>query len=330
MISCVLVVLSSVAFERSAALAALLVGFVASPLACSALGVVAGGAAGATGGRFRGSGGKASALPIGCGAAPTYAHAKPNNYADSKKTFYNTTSKQTEDVSFGAGDKIEFKCEAGYTTDGSKDGSDLFETECTELGYFKTQGSCVEASKCGALPNVSHALPTGKTTPAGVEFACAQGYSLDGEKVVAGGLGRNRFFSLKCIEFTGAYEKFTGECKPYAFVASGETTRIYNQVAEALFIVSCKGTLKTSFAKGELPSGIDKACSSFEDSSAACQGLVSKIKGEFESELQARKEHDENAKKDWHEEKDPDRPGIGDEAQTFCTELWQLLEMPAF
>lgn len=268
-------------------------------------------------------------MPAGCGPAPTYPHAKPKNYEDSKTTFYNTTSKKTEDVSFQTGDKIEFKCEAGYTTDGSKDGSKLFETECTEHGYYNTSGACVEASKCGALPNISHAIPTGKTTDAGVEFACTQGYSLDGEKVVAGGLGRNRFFSLKCIEFTGLYENFTGECKPYAFVASSETIRIYNQVAEALFIVSCKGSLKTAFARGELPSGIDGACSSFEDSSAACQGLVTKIKGDFESELKARKDFDKEAKKDWHEDKsDPDRPGIGDEAMTFCTELWKLLEMP--
>mmetsp|Transcript_131975 Transcript_131975/g.381663 ORF Transcript_131975/g.381663 Transcript_131975/m.381663 type:complete len:188 (+) Transcript_131975:45-608(+) len=185
----------------------------------------------------------------------------------------------------------------------------------------------MEASKCGAVPAIPHASPTGKVVNGKAEFACAQGYSLDGQKVVAGGFGKNRFFTLKCQAFSGSYEEFDGECKPYAFMPASETVRIYNQVSEALFIASCKGTLKVAFSKGETPA-LANVCSSFEESSAACQGLVTQIKADFSAKMEARKSFDEKADKEWHEEKDPDRPGIGDEAQTFCTELWKLLEMP--
>eukprot|EP00405_Crypthecodinium_cohnii_P037896 CAMPEP_0206546008 /NCGR_PEP_ID=MMETSP0325_2-20121206/12458_1 /ASSEMBLY_ACC=CAM_ASM_000347 /TAXON_ID=2866 /ORGANISM="Crypthecodinium cohnii, Strain Seligo" /LENGTH=305 /DNA_ID=CAMNT_0054045067 /DNA_START=1 /DNA_END=914 /DNA_ORIENTATION=+ len=262
-----------------------------------------------------------------CGAAPTYANARPKNYADSRTEFFNTTSKKTEAVIFRAGDVIDFECLPGFSTDGSKEGSTVFQASCTESGYFKPSGVCVEASKCGPVPNITHALPTGKTVSGAVEFACSTGYSLDGENVVEGGLGKNRFFTLKCVEFSGSYEAFEGECKPYAFVASGETQRLYNELGRALFIVSCKGSLKTAFANGEIPSSIDNVCNGFEDSSAACKSLVSKIKSDFSSELDARKQHDEEANKDWYEEKEPNRPGIGEEATEFCTELWALLEL---
>lgn len=150
---------------------------------------------------------------------------------------------------------------------------------------------------------------------------------MDGEKVVAGGFGKNRFFTLKCQEFSGSYEEFKGACKAYAFMPASETVRIYNQVSEALFIASCKGTLKVAFSNGDTP-GLASVCSSFEASGASCNALVTKIKADFAAKMQARKAFDDAAKKDWHEEEDPDRPGIGEEAQTFCTELWKLLEMP--
>lgn len=263
-----------------------------------------------------------------CGPAPTYPNAKPKKFEDAKATFYNTTSKKTEPVTFQSGDTIEFECVPGYTTDGAKDGAMTLKAECVEHGYYKPDGVCMQASTCGPVPNISHAAPTGMSKGNTMEFACAQGYSLDGEKVIADGLGRNRFFQLKCIEHSGSYEDFVGECKPYAFMPAKETIRLYNKVSEALFVVSCKGSLTAAFGKGAAPSGIDKVCSSFEESSAACQGLVTKIKGTFESELKARESYDKSTKKEWHEEGGVDRPGIGDEAQSFCVDLWKLLEMP--
>jgi len=265
----------------------------------------------------------------GCGLAPEYENAKPADYKDARKTFFNTTSKKTEPVHFVSGDVVKFECQRGFTTDGAKDGNKTFDAECTKNGYFKPQGVCVKASKCGALPNITSAMPTGKVTRGKVEFACTQGYSLDGQEVTKGGFGKNRFFELECLEFKGEYEAFEGECKPYKFVPAKETIRIYNKVSKVLFIVSCKGTLKKSFGKGETPSGLDNVCSTFEDSASACQGLVSKIKSDFTAKLSERENHDKEKKKDWFDEKSEDRPGIGDEAETFCTELWGLLEMPS-
>jgi len=265
----------------------------------------------------------------GCGSAPKYDNTKTKNYADGRATKYNVETKKTEPVVFKAGDMIDFECAPGFSTDGSKDGAMVYQVECTENGYYKPKGVCVEASKCGAVPAIPNAIPTGQKVKGGVEMGCEVGHSLDGENVIAGGLGKNRFFVLECVEFSGAYKEFTGECKPYAFVASSETRRLYNEVAEALFTVSCKGSIKTAFGDKEIPAGLDNSCKGFEDSAAACAGLVTKIKADFESELKAREEHDKAAGKEWYDEKDADRPGIGEEAQTFCTELWALLKMPS-
>eukprot|EP00429_Kryptoperidinium_foliaceum_P061904 CAMPEP_0176075336 /NCGR_PEP_ID=MMETSP0120_2-20121206/37654_1 /TAXON_ID=160619 /ORGANISM="Kryptoperidinium foliaceum, Strain CCMP 1326" /LENGTH=306 /DNA_ID=CAMNT_0017409041 /DNA_START=77 /DNA_END=997 /DNA_ORIENTATION=+ len=265
--------------------------------------------------------------PSSCGGAPEYENSKPKNFEDARKTFFNPETKKEEPVTFKSGDVIDFKCEAGFTIDGSKDGETTYKVECSEHGYFKPAGVCMKASKCGAVPEIPHAAPTGKMVSGKAEFACAQGYSLDGQKVLAGGFGKNRFFTLKCQEFSGKYEDFSGECKPYAFVPASETVRIYNQVSEALFIASCKGTLKVAFSKGETPA-LANVCSSFEESSGACAGLVSKIKGDFAAKMAERKAFDDKEDKEWHEEKGEGRPGIGEEAQTFCTELWKLLEMP--
>jgi len=266
---------------------------------------------------------------FGCGAAPTYPNAVPKDFADRRETFYNATSKKTEAVTFALGDVVTFKCKSGFTTDGAKDGNGTFEDDCTPQGYFKPGGVCLKASKCGPMPNVTNAGPTGKMVGSKAEYACKQGYSLDGKTVVNGGLGKNRFFQLECVEFSGEYANFTGECEAYAFMPASRTRQIYNLLTEALFVSSCKGSIKNAFGKGELPSTFDTVCAGFEDSSAECAALLSTIKGDFATKLTAAETHDDGEKKDWYEEKDSTRPGIGDEATTFCEELWKLLELPS-
>eukprot|EP00929_Paragymnodinium_shiwhaense_P001533 TRINITY_DN101767_c0_g1_i1.p1 TRINITY_DN101767_c0_g1~~TRINITY_DN101767_c0_g1_i1.p1 ORF type:complete len:338 (+),score=122.89 TRINITY_DN101767_c0_g1_i1:71-1015(+) len=263
--------------------------------------------------------------PIKCPKLASYPNAKPKNFADTQETKY-VDGKRVK-VEFAAGEKIPFECEKGFTTDGAKDGGSEFEVECSEQGYYKPGGVCLKASKCGAAPEIANARPTGQKKGDSLEYGCNEGYSLDGEQVVAGGMGKNRLFMMKCVEFSGDFEKFEGECKPYQFVSATETARMYNQVFEALFTVSCKGTLKKAFGEGKGP-GVDGACGKITDSGlkGECDGLVSKIKSDFESEKAAREEHDKGAKKDWFEEKDPERPGITDEASEFCTSLWKILE----
>merc|ERR1719454_2607392 len=113
-----------------------------------------------------------------CGALPSYQHARPANYEDARETRYDADQKKTVKVEFAAGAKILFECLPGFTVDASRDGGTTFEVECSELGYFKPSGVCLEASKCGELPNITHALPTGAESQKGVEFTCAEGYSL--------------------------------------------------------------------------------------------------------------------------------------------------------
>jgi len=261
-----------------------------------------------------------------CGALPSYPHARPLNYEDARETRFD--GNKTVKVEFAAGAEIAFECLPGFTVDASKDGNTTFVVQCSDLGYFKPSGVCLEASKCGELPVIPYALPTGAEPTKGVEFSCAEGYSLDGEPVVAGGFKENQLFYLKCVDFSGEYEKFEGECKPHGFVPARETTKIYNQVFEALFVVSCKGTLKKEFGARNGP-GVDDVCIKFEDSSlqSQCEGLVTEIKADFEREQESRDAHDEAAGKEWYEEHDEGRPGIADEAHDFCFKLWKLLEL---
>lgn len=268
------------------------------------------------------------AAPVSCGLAPTYDHAKTKDYADSRATKYDKEAKKTVDVNFVAGDKIDFECERGYTVDGSKDGETTFEAECTEKGYFSASSVCLEASKCGAVPNISNAVATGKTSRGKVEMKCIAGYSLDGKKVVAGGMGKNSVFNLECEDFSGKYKNFTGQCEAYAFVPAKQTIKIYNKVFEALFIVSCKGTLERKFGKGK---ELDLAgvCDSFEESKSACTGLVSSIEADFKSKQGELKSHKKDSDKDWFE-KDEGRPSITNKADAFCTDLWGLLALPSF
>mmetsp|Transcript_46798 Transcript_46798/g.85666 ORF Transcript_46798/g.85666 Transcript_46798/m.85666 type:complete len:308 (+) Transcript_46798:79-1002(+) len=270
-----------------------------------------------------------------CGPLKEYAHARPKNFADARETKWDETTKSTIPVTFVAGDVIEFECLPGYTVDGSLNGENTFDVTCDEMGYYTVSDVCLEASKCGAVPKIDHAMPTGKVVKSSVEMGCVQGYSLDAEQVVAGGMGKNRFFMLECNEFSGEYEAFKGECQPYAFVPGKESVRIYNQVFEALFVVSCKGTLQKAFAQGgQPPEGLDNACGSFEDASLSgqCQLLVTQIKSDFESNWQEMEAYNQTRREnftEYYEAHTEDRPTIDDEAKAFCDGLWALLEIRA-
>mmetsp|Transcript_152094 Transcript_152094/g.265142 ORF Transcript_152094/g.265142 Transcript_152094/m.265142 type:complete len:238 (-) Transcript_152094:56-769(-) len=232
-------------------------------------------------------------------------------------------------VTFKAGAKIEFECLSGFTLDGSKDGATVFEASCGDYGYFKPDGTCLEASKCGPLPNISHAKPTGKVSKATgktvVEFMCNNGYSLDGEKVVIGGLGKNTLFTLECVEFSGKYQEFTGECQAADFVPAKKSTMIYTKVFEALFHVSCKSALKKQFVKGEAPK-VDTVCNEVKaaDTASECGQIVSKIKSEFTAEYAKRE--DDKAKKEWFN--NTKITGINDQSDEFCKKLWTLVKKP--
>lgn len=265
----------------------------------------------------------------GCGALTSFPNAKPKDYRDARKTKYDTAQKKQVDVTFAAGDTIEFECEKGFTVDGANDGDTVFDVECNDKGYYEPKGTCVKASKCGSLPQIPHAAPTGKTKAGGkVEFACMKGFSLDGEKVVEGGEGHNSHFDLKCIDFKGEYEEFRGECSSYAFMPAHEITAMYSQVFEALFEASCKSTLKKEFGKsGEPPAGLDGACAKIKIGDASkCDSLVTEIKDDFKKKKKELDEHNDEEKEDWFEEKS-DAPNVDDEAHKFCSDLFEVLKV---
>merc|ERR1719277_2597737 len=76
----------------------------------------------------------AASVLQGCGPAPDYAHAHPQNVADARKTFFNATSKQTEEIRFAVGQNITFACQSGFTVNGAKAGQTTFVAECTQHG----------------------------------------------------------------------------------------------------------------------------------------------------------------------------------------------------
>jgi len=259
-----------------------------------------------------------------CGKVAEYDNAKPKNHADAMATKFNTKTNKREAVTFKKGDTVTFKCVAGHTVDGSKDGKTEFNAKCTDMGYFKPDGVCVEASKCGAVPTIEFATLTAKKIKGAAQFACNPGYSLDGEKVVAGGMGKNSLFTLKCVEFNNKYEAFKGKCQSYAFVASKESTRIYTDVFEALFVVTCKGKLATHFGKGNTAGPFDATCSKLKAGKSDCQKLVTDINKEFKSKQ--KKVKDFKKKAEWFDEKD--KPNIDNSANKFCKDLYGLVKKP--
>jgi len=259
-----------------------------------------------------------------CGKVATYGNAKPKNHADAMETRFDEKLKKRVDVTFGKGDKVVFKCESGFTVDGSKDGKTEFNAVCSDMGYFKPDGVCVKASKCGAVPAIAHATATAKKIEGAVQFGCNPGYSLDGEKVVAGGMGKNQLFTLKCVEFNNEYEKFEGKCTNYAFVASKESTRMYNDVFEALFVVTCKGKLTTHFGKGNTAGPFDATCSKLKAGSSECQALVTDINKTFKA--QQAKLKDDKKGKEWFDTEG--KPNIDGPAMKFCTDLYALVKKP--
>jgi len=264
--------------------------------------------------------------PISCGAVPSYKNAKPKDYKDARPTKYDSETKKTVKVTFKAGDSIPFKCDKGYTTDGSKDGDDVFDVDCKDSGFYEPSKVCVKASACGQMPEIKFAAPTGKTDSKGVQFKCNHGYSLDGEKVVAGGMGKNSIFIVECDAFAGEFKEFEGKCQPYGFVPAGQIVKAYNMVFEALFCASCQSTLRKKFGGNQKPpEGLDKVCAKIDD--ASCSGLVSDIKADFEKQEKALKDHQKESDKDWMET-DDEAPGIKDEAKKFCKGVWKAISMP--
>jgi len=259
----------------------------------------------------------------------SFPNAKPKNYRDGRKTKYDTEKKKQVDVTFAAGDTVEFECEKGFTVDGASEGDTVFDVDCLDEGYYEPKGTCLKASKCGSLPQISHAAPTGETKAGGkVEYACMKGFSLDGEKVVQGGEGHNSHFDLKCIDFKGEYEEFRGECSSYMFMPAHEMTANYNEVFEALFQASCEDTLKTDFGKGgKPPAGLDTACSKIKiGDGSKCSSLVTQIKADFKTKKDALKSHNDESEEDWFEEKS-DAPNVDDEAKSFCSDLFDVLKV---
>jgi len=276
-----------------------------------------------------------------CGKLASYGNAKPQNFADAMPTFFNNATKQREPKLYKLGDTINFECVKGFTLDGSMNGGTVFNTTCTgtDIPYFAPTGVCIKASKCGAMPTIPYATATSKVVPGEVEYACNPGYSLDGEKVVAGGMGKNVLFSIKCIEFKGEYEVFKGKCKSYKFMASGPAIAMTTNVFEALFTVNCKGRMVDSFGKftsGNVSSAPTVDCTKITTADAvvdakSCSQLVTDITAVFATKKEAFLAAKEGAaKREWFT-KNKNDPNVEAESMQFCKRMWTLTQkkMPA-
>lgn len=235
--------------------------------------------------------------------------------------------KKTVAVTFKPGDVIPFKCKKGYTVDGSKSGSRVFDVKCLPHGYYKPSKACIEISPCGALPSFNHSHPTGKKGGKSgdqLEYACDSGYSLDGKDPVPGNL--NTLFSLECNKVSGTWGGFKGKCQPYAFVPATEIIKAYNSIFSVLFQLSCSCTLKNEFGKLKgPPAGLDKVCAVGLEGD--CASLITKIKSDFESRMKERIEFDKEKSSQWIEANTgaPMGPNINGDAAGFCKALWGLL-----
>jgi len=261
-----------------------------------------------------------------CGKAPSYPNAKPLSYADSRGMRY---SGAFEANTFVAGDELEFKCDNGHTVDASAAGDTTFNVSCAQMGYFMPKGACLKASKCGSLPSIEFASPTGKegVAPGSVEFACQVGYSLDGKKVIAGGLAKNRLFPVRCSPH-GAWEQFEGECKPYAFMPSGKANAMYTKVFDTLFKVTCKSSMHTRFEEDKPLPDTATLCAQFDDAAVKqeCETAVGGLKSDFESEKAARVAWNASNAQSWHNNSGAEgRPDIDDEAHSFCAKIWTMM-----
>jgi len=275
-----------------------------------------------------------------CGTLPKYGNAKPQNFADQMATFFNKVTKKREPKLYKTGDTVTFECLKGFTLDGSMTGNKTFATVCkgTDVPYFAPSGVCIKASKCGAVPMVKDAIVTTTKVKGGFEFACNPGYSLDGEKVVAGGTQKNVLFTIKCIEFSSKYEVFKGKCQSYKFMAAGPAIAMTTNVFEALFTVNCKGRMVDSFGKftsGNVTTAPTVDCTKITTAGAkvggkSCAQLVTAITTVFTSKKTAYLAAKDSPNREWFDKSTTD-PNVETESMTFCKNMWALTQkkMPA-
>lgn len=246
-----------------------------------------------------------------CGKLKDFPNSKPDISVDTTARAYLT------------GDKVKYVCDRDHTIDGSKDGAKDFMVDCAEQNYYVPERKgCVGASECGSMPCVRKAHITGKVEGTSknpkVELVCDDGYSLDGEKVVAGGNLNNAHLYLECT-FAGTWSvptNYLGKkgkaCEPFAFVPASGMIKMYNKVFEVLFIASCNTELtKWAEMKEEVPPKLKDGtvCGEYvaDDKEGDCKGLVTDLKTLFK------------------DAKGADNDGF--DAKGFCKDMWDLLKM---
>jgi len=90
------------------------------------------------------------------------------------------TTEETSDIYFDDA-PVDYKCNEGYTLDGSADGEREFQLSCQADKSFQSPPECI-AVLCGEVPNVAFAqFPAGTVLrfPETVHYECEEGYSTD-------------------------------------------------------------------------------------------------------------------------------------------------------
>eukprot|EP00933_Yihiella_yeosuensis_P051022 TRINITY_DN4884_c0_g3_i4.p1 TRINITY_DN4884_c0_g3~~TRINITY_DN4884_c0_g3_i4.p1 ORF type:complete len:299 (-),score=93.04 TRINITY_DN4884_c0_g3_i4:166-1062(-) len=254
---------------------------------------------------------------ITCGKMIVLENAETKLYADSQKTTANP------------GDKVAFKCNVGFTIDGTAEAKDEFEVVCGSAGFYEPKGACLKAPKCGKVPAILHAKPTGKIVVRkdNIQYACSKGYSLDGKQV--GAAQSNNHFEVVCNTVTEEYEKVTQECKAYAYMPAAEAYKAYMILFETLFKNDCAGKIKTAFSKQKEHDTWGDICKKAAPQGGTvaddCKGLVDQLKTDFGEKLAARKAYYD----EYGGEGEGNPPNLNDEAKKFCKDLWGVIKVDA-
>jgi Notch-like protein len=137
---------------------------------------------------------KHDCMPRLCGKPPAVEHA---------------TTPVTKDIYYDS-PPVMYACSKGYSLDASALGDFIFSRTCKADKSFSSHASC-KAIKCGTLPSIDHAKYDATTSfefPEKPEYACDEGYSVDGKASGA------KKFVAPC-ESTGEFSG-VAQCDPVA------------------------------------------------------------------------------------------------------------------
>merc|ERR1719379_765244 len=191
--------------------------------------------------------------PVQCGEPPVVPAATPA---------------LSGDVTYGM--SLQFHCDGGYSLDGTVGGKTHFKVKCGKDGKYadlKANQQCKPVS-AGEAPSVANAflteydgkfvesLPVVARYPNGIEYECAEGYSVDGTP-------NGAWKITSRVNQVGKFApELPTECKLITYSIKGQVTSARDGKALSGVTVSLEeaeewGGMGEDFMSGELPSNLE-------------------------------------------------------------------------